>query len=235
LRRYRGAIAIAVVFLALLLVVLLTQPKNDAVTTAAVTPTVSAEQLKLQILNVPGPNRLEIKQTQPEKSAVYKLDGNWKLDGKETLELDSATLASTASQLSTLSGTQLVDENATNLATFGLDKPSLLITLGSPNLTKTLQVGITNPVTGAYYVKLSDANKVWSLNPTLVTQLQKWAGEPPLAPPTPTPLPTLPPTDTPAPSGTGGGTPAATTGGTTPTVPPPTPTAAATPEPTKTP
>jgi hypothetical protein len=230
LRRYRGAIAIAVVFLALLLVVLLTQPKNDQAITTAVTPTVSAEQQKLQIWNVPGPNRLEIKQVQPEKSAVYKLDGNWKLDGKENLALDSATIASTASQLSTLSGTQLVDENAANLATFGLDKPTLLITLGSPNLTKTLQVGITNPVTGAYYVKLSDANKVWSLNPTLVTQLQKWAGEPPLAPPTPTPLPTLPPTDTPAPSGTGG-TPVATSATTTPTVPPPTPTL----EPTKTP
>jgi hypothetical protein len=238
LKRYRPAIAIAVFFAALLAVVLLTQP-SPIQAPANVTPTVSAEQLKLQIINFPekeSPIRLELKRANPAKTTVFKVDGNWKVEGQDSFVLDSTTVADTARSLANLNGTQLVDENGTNLATAGLDKPSFEITISGSSFTKTLQVGISNTVTGAYYVKLSDSPKIWALAPGLIDQLKGWVDQPPPLPPTPTPLPTLPPTSTPLPTVAASGTPdsnltpaptpvtttVATTTAATTTAPPPT-------------
>jgi hypothetical protein len=231
LSRYRGAIAIVAIFVVLLVVVLLTQPSNTQAPAVTATPTVSAEEQKLEIIKLPdsnGPNRLVIKQTNPEKTVAFKLDGNWKLEGNESFALDSATVADAARSLSQLKGSQLVEENATNLSQAGLDKPSLEITLFTPTFTRTLQVGISNTITGVYYVKLSDGNKIWTVNPGLINQLKSWVNTPPPLPPTPTPLPTLPPTPTPSPTSTEG-TPTASatpapTPATSPSPPPPSPT-----------
>ncbi|MEI7556104.1 DUF4340 domain-containing protein [Candidatus Chlorohelix sp.] len=210
MKRYRPAIAIAVFFAALLVLVLLTQP-SPIQAPANVTPTVSAEQLKLQIIKFPekeSPTRLELKRATPAKTTVFKLDGNWKVEGQDSFALDSSTVADTARSLANLSSTQqLADESGTNLATAGLDKPSLEITISGSSFTKTLQVGITNTVTGVYYVKLSDSPKIWVLSPGLIDQLKGWVDQPPPLPPTPTPLPTLPPTPTLLPTVAVSGTP----------------------------
>jgi len=213
LKRYRTAIVVVVLFAALLIIVLVTQPSNTQAPAVASTPTVSADQLKLQIIKFPtgtSPARLELTQSDPAKTAVYKLDGNWKLEGQESLPLDLSLVPSTVGQLADFSGGQLVEEKATNLAGYGLDKPGLTITVSGGNFSKTLLVGITNTVTSNYYVKLADADKVWAASPTLITTLKGWITAPPLAPPTPTPLPTLPPSPTPAPTSAVSGTPAPT-------------------------
>ncbi len=230
MRRYRTAIVVVVLFAALLVIVLVTQPSNTQAPAIATTPTVSADQLKLQIIKFPtgtSPSRLELTQADPAKTAVYKLDGNWKLEGQESLPLDLSLVPSTVGQLADFSGGQLVEEKATNLAGYGLDKPGLTITVSGGNFSKTLLVGITNTVTSNYYVKLSDSDKVWAASPTLIAQLKGWITAPPVAPPTPTPLPTLPPSPTPAPTTAGAATTAPTNPGSA-TLPLPTTTAGVT-------
>ena len=193
MKGYRTAVIIAVIFIALLGVALLTQPGKAPDTISQTTATPSATQLKLQIIQLPQDsvsNRLALKQADPPKSIAFKLDGKWKVEGQESFDLYSSQIDSAASQLSSLKGTQLITEKPDNLAIYGLDKPSLEITLASPTVTKTLLVGNIISVTSSYYVKLTDSETVWTIDSSLVPQLKQWLTNPP---PQPTPLPTIEP------------------------------------------
>lgn len=238
IRRYAGPIVLAAIFLVLLVVVLVTQPKSPTTPSVAVPPTLSAEQVKLQIIRLPQgeqPSRLEIKQLDPAKIIAFKYEGAaWKIDGRENIALDTSLVSTNVGQLTQLNGQQLVQEQGA-LTEFGLDKPTLSIALTSPSGTKTLLVGNVNQISKLYYVKLDNDPKVWTLPPSLVDTFKAWLDTPPVAPPTPTPLPTLPPTPTPnltasvaalTPAATGAATtpPGTTPEGTTVALPATTPT-----------
>jgi hypothetical protein len=222
-RRYRNAIILLAFFIVLLAVVLLTQNNSSSsTTTAAATATPDPKAQQLQILNIPSddaPTKLEVKQTDPAKSVAFKYENNkWYTDAANPTELDTISVASNVGVLTGLKGTALITDKGDNLQNYGLDKPKLSITMNSPKAgVKTLQIGDQNPATNAYYIKLDNEPKVWTVPASLIDPVKGWLDKLPVLPPTPTPLPTVQFSPLPSPvtgtPGTPGGstTPGATT------------------------
>lgn len=221
MRRYVGPLIGLAVFVVLLVVVLVTANSggNSTPTSAAATPTLSAAQQDLQILNVVATDpvtQLEIKTI--TTTTTLKLDnGNWKQTAPAAINLDSSVISATIQTLTSLRGVDLIPaDKASNLATYGLDKPTLTVTLTAGSGSKTLIFGALNPATSNYYVKLADNAKVWTVNSGPVTTLLGWQTSPPTPAPTiaaptgspqtplptvtPSPTPTTPPTSTPEPT-----------------------------------
>ena len=245
MRRYTGALVVMGIFVVLLAVVLLTQQNNNNSTATAVvpTPTVSQAQKDLQILSIPVSDtisQLDIKTI--TGTATLKLDaGAWKQTAPKPLDLDSTVVSSTVDQLRTLTGsTYISPDKATDLKTFGLDNPSMTVTMTVSSGNKTLQFGALNPASKNYYVKLAGDGRVWTVSSSVVDSLSGLQTAPPTPAPTIgatggplTPLPSVTPSPTP-------GTPTEAGSGPTPTVPagttgPVTPTPGSTPPPTTAP
>jgi hypothetical protein len=224
MRRYAGALIVVAIFAVLLLVVLLTQ-NNSSTTTptpaAAASPTVT-NTADLQILSLGSDPITGLEIRTVTSTATFKLDaGTWKQTAPNAQTLDTGIISETVRQLGNLRGDSAVpDQSAGNLATFGLDKPSLSVTLTTAaNASKVLNVGLRNPATGSYYVKLADSPKVWALNSFFPDTFNTWLKTPPTPAPSvapvgvpQTPLPSVTPTATPAPPTT---TPAVTTAAST--------------------
>ncbi len=202
MRKYIGPLIALGVFLVLLLAVLLTQGNNNTapVGQSAARATITPADTQLQILNLPASDPvtgLEVKTI--TSTVTLKLEGDaWKQTAPSALTLDSPVVSDTVRQLTTVRGTTLIPpDKAGDLAAYGLDKPTMTITLNAASGPKVLQVGALNPASNNYYVKLLDQPKVWAVSSFYVTTLQTWLTKPP------TPAPTiLPPGDalTPLPS-----------------------------------
>jgi hypothetical protein len=220
MRRYVGPLIGLAVFAVLLIVVLVTSSSggNSTTATPSVTPTLSAAQKDLQILSLPITDtvtQLELKTV--TSTVTLKFDNNsWKQTAPKAIDLDSAVISDTVQQLTNLTGLETIPaDKASNLANYGLDNPSLTVTLTAGSGPKVLVFGALNAATNNYYVKRGDDAKVWTISSSTVSNLLGLITNPPtpaptLAPintpqtPLPTvtssPTPTTPPTDTPAPT-----------------------------------
>lgn len=234
MRRYLGAFVVLGIFAVLLIFVLLTQNSNNSTptgTAVAATPTQSQADKDLQILSIPVSDtisQLDIKTV--TGTTTLKLDnGAWKQTAPKAIDLDSSVISDTIGQIKTLKGVTFIPaDKATDLKTFGLDNPSLQLTINAgASGTKTLQFGSANPATKNYYAKLDGDGRVWTVSSFFVDTINGWLKTPPTPAPTIgvtgaplTPLPSVTPSPTAgattdaAAAGTPG-TPAPTTAGTT--------------------
>lgn len=222
MRRYTGAFIVLGVFVVLLAVVLLTQQNNGNSTSTAVvpTPTVSQAQKDLQILSIPVTDTISQLDIQTITGTVtIKQDaGNWKETAPKAQDLDSTAVTSTVDQLKTLTGsTYISPDKATDLKTFGLDNPSMTVTMTVASGNKTLQVGALNPASKNYYVKLAGDGRVWTVTSAIIDALTALQTTPPTPAPTIgatggplTPLPTVTATPTPGTPTVAGSGPTAT-------------------------
>jgi hypothetical protein len=193
----------------LLAVVLLTQQNNNnnpTDTAAAATPTISQADKDLQILSIPVTDtvsQLDLKTI--TGTATLKLDaGAWKQTAPKPLDLDSTVVSSTVEQLKVLKGsTYIPPDKATDLKTYGLDNPSLVVTMTVASGVKTLQFGALNPASKNYYVKLAGDGRVWTVSSAVVDAITVLQTAPPTPAPTIgvtsgplTPLPSVTPSPT---------------------------------------
>ena len=231
MRRYVGPLIALVVFVILLAIVLVTQSNGSSTATTATTavstpaPTIDPN---MQVLNLPATDTVSELDIQGVTTTVkLKLNnGEWQQIAPTTAEVSSATISDTIQQLTAWTASSVVSPSlASNLANFGLDKPSLTVTIVASSGPKVFLFGILNPATNNYYVKRQDDPRVWAVSSFVVNTLTTWETAIPTPPPTIaitggplTPLPTL----TPSPSA-GASTDASTT--TLPATPAPTSTA----------
>jgi hypothetical protein len=91
--------------------------------------------------------------------------------GKETLKFNQTTLSGIRDGLSVLNADLLIEENPSDLAKYGLDKPTVKAEMKfSDNSSYTLLIGNKSPSGSAYYVKMSD-NKVYLVSVSSVDSL----------------------------------------------------------------
>ncbi len=226
MRRYVGPLIALAIFIILLLFVLLTQNNNSTTQTAALaTPTTNAAVKDLQILSLTATDPItELNVKTMTGTLQLKLDsGQWKELVPKTLSLDSAVITDTVAQLRNLAGASLIpSDKAGDLATFGLDKPTVTVMLVAGSGPKTLLFGSLNPATNNYYVKRDDDPKVWTVSSFVVNTLVTWLTTPPTPAPTIaltgsplTPLPSVTPSPTVAPPTTPAAAPVTTVAPTT--------------------
>ena len=78
----------------------------------------------------------------------------------DSLTLNQTLVGDITDEIASLTADQTV-ENAGELSEYGFDKPGNIITFTTAEGTKTLTIGMENPVTGQYYVKIDGEDTLY--------------------------------------------------------------------------
>lgn len=103
-------------------------------------------------------------------------DGGWSLTAPEELKADETSVGSLVTAVASLDSNRLVEETATDLATYGLDSPVLEVVAGQTDgKSIKLLVGDETPTGGNFFAKVADDPRVFTLASWNKTSLEKTA------------------------------------------------------------
>ncbi len=95
---------------------------------------------------------------------IVKKDNEWTLSTPTDIKADPTVLSSIVINSSSMVVDKLIEEDAKDLSIYGLDKPTVVVTIkpiGGDNVV--IDLGNKTPTSSGYYVKLHNENKVYIL------------------------------------------------------------------------
>lgn len=112
-------------------------------------------------------NSLEMEEvtveTDGDRIVFKKQDNEWVLVYPEGIKYDASRLSSVAINFSSVLVEKVIEEDASDLSKYGLDKPVSVVTAKMKDgTTATLEIGNLTPTKGAYYVKRKGENTVYT-------------------------------------------------------------------------
>lgn len=120
---------------------------------------------KLITMDEADAQRVEISRRDAETSVLENQNGQWRVTAPVQLAADKDTASSVVSGLTGLTWDQLIEEKASALSAFGLDKPAVRVTIaGKGGARKTLLIGDETPTSGSYYAKLEGDPRVFTIS-----------------------------------------------------------------------
>jgi hypothetical protein len=184
-KRWRTTLIVAGVFGALLVYVLLVEGKRDAPEEPR--PGVTPSPTPVPVLDIAVPDILSLEVTDGERTLRIAHEGDaWRIVQPVDAPVDAAALAWPLGEIAQLEARLIVADEVTDLATYGLDTPSLTVTIASTGGTAQLRAGRQTPGGSAYYVLVEGDPRLYTVDPYTIDNLRRWLDEPPYAP-TPTP------------------------------------------------
>jgi hypothetical protein len=138
----------------------------------AATPT----DTTVKILSIPEDQfqQIRVKKLTNETIELSRADGKWAITLPKPLAADQDAVASTVATLSSLNADKLVDEKAADIHPFGLDVPTLDVTITRKDgKTAELLVGDSTPGDSGYYAKLAGDPRVFTIASVSKTSLDK--------------------------------------------------------------
>ncbi len=127
--------------------------------------------------------------------------GDWQLVSPGPASADRVRLDSVGRQLGSLVAGRVVEEQPSDLARYGLDRPVLTATVGlKDGRQEQLLFGQTNPAGLSRYARKGDDPRVYLVSNSLYGDLNRLVTQPPVATPTPEASPTPSPTPVPTPT-----------------------------------
>jgi hypothetical protein len=96
-----------------------------------------------------------------ETTTLAKTDGVWKITAPVTVDADSTAVSSLASALAALEINRVLEENASNLADFGLDNPRIKISFKAGGSSGEVHFGETTPTQGDRYAVKAGESRVF--------------------------------------------------------------------------
>jgi len=88
----------------------------------------------------------------------------WVASEPEGMKINQSKIGSITYAVSSLDATKLIEENASDLAQYGLDKPATISVKLENNEVKTVEIGNRTPSDSGYYVKLKGESKVYVIS-----------------------------------------------------------------------
>ncbi len=160
MKLYRNAI-ILVVVLALLLgvygVVRYVTTKNEEGS--------STRKLADKLIDLASQDIVELTiQNENEKLVFEKKDDKWYAVEPQNLKIDSSKVNSVAINFASVLINQVVEEEATDLSVYGLDKPTVITAKLKDGTVATAEVGDQTPTGSGYYAKEPGKNKVYIID-----------------------------------------------------------------------
>jgi hypothetical protein len=139
------------------------------------TPEKSATDTSSKILTIPADQFQDILIKKPAETEDLKLvDGKWRILQPKALGADQDAVTSMVTTLSALTADKTIDENATDLSAYGLNAPTLDITITKKDgKTAGLLVGDATPTNSGNYAKLPGSSKVYTIASFVKTGLDK--------------------------------------------------------------
>jgi hypothetical protein len=126
-----------------------------------------AADTTLKILTIPEDQikEVKIKKTGADETVVRKGDnGKWQIVEPKPLRADQDSVNSLASALSSLNADKLVEDKAADLSPYGLNTPSLDVTVVKKDgKSQDVYVGDDTPTGSGAYVKLANDPKVYTI------------------------------------------------------------------------
>jgi Domain of unknown function (DUF4340) len=132
-----------------------------------------------------APKILDLKETDVKQVEVQHRDGEttvvkrdasgkWSITAPQPLAADQSAVSAVTTAASSLSSDRLVDENATNLPSYGLDPPLLTVTLTmADGKTHILRIGEDTPTGGDAYAMLDGDKRLFTIASFGKTSLDK--------------------------------------------------------------
>lgn len=120
---------------------------------------------KILELKEPDIKQIEIRHRDGETTVVKKNDaGKWSITAPQPLAADQSAVGAITSAVTSLSSDRLVDENASNLPSYGLDPPRIGITFTmADGKTHTLRIGEDTPTEGNTYAMLDGDKRLFTI------------------------------------------------------------------------
>ncbi len=145
---------------------------------------------------------LTVRSGEQETRLTRPAGGEWALEEPSAEPADADRVTQILGRLLALAPEQTFGESDGSAADYGLDSPSLDVTMRLADGTvKVLHVGKANPMQTSYYAQVDGSPAVQLIPDTVVIGLQGLLDEPPVRPtPTPTEAPTEAPEGTPVPT-----------------------------------
>lgn len=107
-----------------------------------------------------------------EKLIFAKKDNEWELKYPEGLRYDSSKLSSVAINFSSVFVEKVIEENASDFAQYGLDKPAVVSAKMKDGTVEILEIGKLTPTGGAYYVKKKNSSKVYTTDTYTINKVK---------------------------------------------------------------
>jgi hypothetical protein len=128
-----------------------------------------------QILSIPADQFKEIRiQKTGAAAVVLRKDDKWQIAEPKPLPADQEAAGQVISALSSLNADKTIEDNAADLAPYGLNNPSLTVTVTRKDgKTDTLLVGDETPTASGNYVKRAGDAKVFTIASFNRTSLDK--------------------------------------------------------------
>jgi hypothetical protein len=184
-KRWRTTLIAAGVFGALLIYVLLVEGKREAPEEPR--PGVTPSPTPAPVLDIAVQDILSLEVTTGDRALRMVHAGDeWRIVQPQEAPADTAALAWPLGEIAQLEARLIVADEVTDLATYGLDAPSLTVTIESSDGTTQLRVGRETPGGSAYYLLVEGDPRLYIVDPYTVDNLRRWLDEPPYQP-TPTP------------------------------------------------
>lgn len=111
-------------------------------------------------------------ENEDEKLIFVKKDKEWELKHPEGIKYDSSKLNSVAINFSSVFVEKVIEENASDLTQYGLDKPVIVSAKMKDGAVETLEIGNLTPTGGAYYVKKKDSNDVFTTDTYTINKVK---------------------------------------------------------------
>lgn len=158
-----GVAVLAAVTVALVL----TAPKDSEGETADTTPETIDPRLVLQPEDLGGVTKIEVRNTSGSFT-IYSSEKEgetlWQVEGKEIEQklLDASVFTSIENVFKDMTARSLIEENASDLAQYGLNEPSATAKAFFEKGEMTLEIGDDVPGASAKYVKVNGGNDVFT-------------------------------------------------------------------------
>lgn len=118
---------------------------------------------------------LEIKKRSGEDTVLAKSDsGVWSISAPKPLPADQSSVGSITSAVNNLSADRIIDDNATDLASYGLAPAADEVVFKlKDGKTKTLLIGDSNPSGNDVYAKVADDGHLYTMSSSSKTTFDK--------------------------------------------------------------
>jgi hypothetical protein len=162
MKLYRNAIVLIVV-LGLLIGAYVVISKTNSNSSSSTTPQGNNKQV-MSVTNFNKDDITEIDIANKDQKYVFtKNKDTWKVVTPVISKVDTSKIDAIANDISNIIGLKLIEENASDLSRYGLDKPIKVSAKLKDGSTKAVELGRKTPTEEAYYAKLAGTNKVYTI------------------------------------------------------------------------
>ncbi len=125
-------------------------------------PETAGDTIKLWELDKEKISQVTVENTEG-KVVIENKDKKWVLTAPSNFKYDQSAVDGVVSNAAAVTADKLVEENASELGQYGLDKPVTVAVKLQDGSEKALNIGNVTPTKSGYYVKTKDDNKVYVL------------------------------------------------------------------------